>query len=115
MSEGLSRLRRRLARVERALANVPKQENRGKCNCPVFTMANTMQPEKFEAEMNLKCPEHGFRNLGRIVLIEHIGRRGDPRVKEGQLHNLVSEYRARERAARISTMNRQFEYDTEEY
>jgi len=40
-------------------------------NC--MTLAISDYPEKFEAEMNLPCPGHGFRDLGTVVSLKLVG------------------------------------------
>ncbi len=66
MSGKLLGLRRRLARVERTLANIAKREEMADCICQEMTVVMPDQPEKFEAEMNRTCPVHGFRRLEAI-------------------------------------------------
>jgi hypothetical protein len=92
----LAGLRRRLEKAEKALAETAEQENLANCICKVGpksgpTIAQSNEPEKFEAEMNRKCPVHGFRDLGPILVIritDHPGERFP-------LDDLLDEYYAR--------------------
>lgn len=88
MSGTLSGLRRRLVKVEQQRAERAERARRAllaKCNCTELTIA--LVPEKFEAEMNLRCPFHGFRRLGKIMR---------SCVKTGsRLDELVATYEAR--------------------
>jgi hypothetical protein len=68
-------LRRRLEKAEKALAETAEQEKLADCICKVPgrsrpTFARSDQPEEFEAEMNQKCPVHGFRHLGTILYMK---------------------------------------------
>jgi hypothetical protein len=92
MSGKLPGLRKRLAKVERQLASIARDAPR-ECNCRSATVANPDHPEEFEAEMNRTCPAHGFRRLGWLAVIEHIGRRGDER--SAKLDQLLKTYKAR--------------------
>ncbi len=66
MSGTLSSLSRRLTKLEQQLADRAKRANLASCNCSCITIADPARSEEFEAEMNLPCPAHGFRRLGRI-------------------------------------------------
>lgn len=96
MAGKLPGLRRRLAKVENALAEAAEREKLADCICKVWgkspiTWACSEQPEQFEAEMNRKCPVHGFRNLGHIlptIITDDPGERF-------RLHDLLDEYYAR--------------------
>jgi hypothetical protein len=50
-----------------------------------------MEPEKFEAEMNRKCPVHGFRDLGNIIHMKFT----DLPDERFRLDDLLDEYYAR--------------------
>ena len=102
MSERVRSLRRRLAKAERTLAKLPQRKYRGKCNCPVFLVENAMAVDKFEAAMNLECPEHGFAWRTHLVSVEHIGAGKDCWEKQRRLDQLVAEYEERRRLATIA-------------
>jgi hypothetical protein len=96
MSGKLSSLWKRLAKVEQRIAVQARRAEFANCTCihsPYFTAAITGQPEKFEAEMNLPCPAHGFRRLGRIMHIRFMNPDGTaepcPRLDE-----LIATYEA---------------------
>jgi hypothetical protein len=97
MSANLSGLWKRLAKVEQRMADQARRAELANCTCihsPNVTVAITGQPEKFETEMNLPCPSHGFRRLGRIMRIRFMNPDGTaepvPRLDE-----LIATYEAR--------------------
>ena len=109
MSENLSGLWKRLAKVEQRIADQARRAELANCTCVHRTLAITGQPEKFEAEMNLPCPSHSFRRLGRIMEIRVVYRDGteqhgteqpDPRLDE-----LIATYKARLAQARREQAN----------
>jgi hypothetical protein len=78
VSGKLTGFRRRLAKVERALAETAEQEKLGDCICipygaRLITIAFSNKPEAFEADMKQKCPAHGFRSLGQIMVFRVVG------------------------------------------
>jgi hypothetical protein len=79
MSGKLSSFSRRLAKLERQLADRAWRAKLVNCNCGQVIVFDDLKPEKFEAEKNKPCPAHGVRRLGMIVRIEHMGR---PQTKE---------------------------------
>jgi hypothetical protein len=99
MSGKLAGLRKRLVRVEKALAEPAGRDNLAFCTCKgraecSGTIAFSNKPEEFEAEMNQKCPVHGFRHLGRLIVFRVVAPgRKDERCR---LDELLEEYRARD-------------------
>jgi hypothetical protein len=97
MAGKLAGLRRRLEKAEKALAETVEQERLANCICKVGprgprpTIAISMEPEKFEAEMNQKCPVHGFRDLGNIIHMKFT----DLPDERFRLDDLLDEYYAR--------------------
>jgi hypothetical protein len=73
MSAKLSSLRKRLATLEQEQADRARLEELADCNCPAMKSAGSFLapifPEALEAELNKTCPVHGFRQLGRIVVL----------------------------------------------
>jgi hypothetical protein len=70
MSGKLSSLRKRLDQLEQRMADRARRAELANCTCihmPDVTLA--IHPEEFEAEMNLPCPAHGFRRLGKVLAI----------------------------------------------
>jgi hypothetical protein len=63
----------RVAKIERWKAEKAWRKKLAHCNCRVATVANPCQLQEFEAEINLPCPAHGFRNLGTIISIRPYG------------------------------------------
>jgi hypothetical protein len=111
MGGKLAGLRRRLAKVEKTLAETAEEEKLANCICKVgrksgATIARSDEPEKFEAEMNQKCPVHGFCYLGSIVAIK-ITDEPDERFR---LDDLLDEYRARKSEYERAKL----EHDTQE-
>ena len=111
MAGKLAGLRRRLEKAEKALAETAEQEELANCICKVGaksspTIVQSNEPEKFEAEMNRKCPVHGFRHLGPILVIritDHPGERF-------RVDDLLDEYKARKSEYERAKL----EHDTQE-
>jgi hypothetical protein len=100
MSGKLAGFRKRLERVEKIVAETPEQKELADCICiphgaRVTTIAFTNKPEEFEAEMNQKCPAHGFRSLGQIMVFRVVGR-GQKKDERCRLDDLMADYRTRE-------------------
>jgi len=111
VSGKLAGLRRRLEKAEKALAETAEQEKLANCICklgpkPRPTIAISMEPEKFEAEMNQKCPVHGFRDLGNIIHMKFTDLPGE----RFRLDDLLDEYYAR----RSEYKRAKREHDTQE-
>jgi predicted component of type VI protein secretion system len=70
MSSRLSNLSRRLAKIEREMAEKVRRKELANCICRDLTVA--FASEEFEAEMNLPCPAHGLRRLGQIIAVEGV-------------------------------------------
>jgi hypothetical protein len=95
VSGKISSLQKRLARVEQRLASIVQQaEPTPECNCRSVTVADPDKPEEFKAEMNQRCPAHGFRRLGMLVSIKCSDRRG--MNGEAELDQLLKTYEARQ-------------------
>jgi hypothetical protein len=103
MSEKLLRLRKRVRKIERALANSAWRQRLAHCNCRAMTVAD--DPAKFEEEMNLPCPAHGFLQLGRIIHVVKIG----SSENSGRLDELIATYETRARRARFALKDDDFE------
>ena len=67
MSAKFPSLQKRLAKVDRRLADIARREELANCNCRRITVAVAGRAEEFEAETNVPCPAHGLRRLGAIV------------------------------------------------
>jgi hypothetical protein len=95
MSGKLSGLRKRLAKAEQRMADLGRRAELANCTCEeCVTIANPNHPEEFEAEMNLPCPAHGFRRLGRIMHLVFV----EPGVTEHprtSLDELIATYEGR--------------------
>jgi hypothetical protein len=90
----LSNLRTRLAKVERRLGDVTRQEQLANCNCEFIGATIACNPpENFEAEMNRPCPAHGFRDLG--IIISYNIHSGGRREDTTRLRQLIATYEAR--------------------
>jgi len=86
------KLEKRLAQVEQRLANVAKRDQLVDCNCKQMTFFRTA--EHFEAEKNLPCPGHGFRDLGRVNITIVVPLNGAPRDDTTRLEQLIATYEA---------------------
>ena len=111
MSGRLTGFRRRLAKVEKALAETAEQEKMANCICRLGpksrpTIAISEEPEEFEAEMNQKCPVHGFRDLGNIIHIKVT----DLHDERFRLDDLLDEYYTR----RAEYKRAKLEHDNQE-
>jgi hypothetical protein len=100
VSGRLTGFRRRLAKVEQALAETAEQEKQVNCICipngaRSITIAFSNKPEEFEADMNQRCPAHGFRSLGDITVFRVVGP-GQKKDVRRRLDDLLADYRARE-------------------
>jgi hypothetical protein len=95
MSGKLSSLSRRLAKVEQQAADQARRAELANCACTDLTIANPDLPEEFEAEMNLPCPAHGFRRLGRIMRIRFLNPDDRTAVPSPRLDELIATYEAR--------------------
>jgi hypothetical protein len=93
MSGKLSSLRKRLAKAEQEITYLARRAGLANCTCTSRTLAVDGQAEKFEAEMNLPCPAHGFRRLGKILHIRFVDR--DGRVPCPRMDELIATYAAR--------------------
>lgn len=107
MSGKLSSLRKRLAKVERDLADRARREEYANCNCREMTHAMPGEEEEFEAEMNLPCPSHGFRRLGRIMRIVFVN--PDRTPEPSPLDELIATYEAR-----LAQADRELAHDPQE-
>jgi hypothetical protein len=95
MSGKLSSLSRRLAKVEQQMADQARRAELANCSCVHMpTIADPNQPEEFEAEMNLPCPAHGFRRLGRIMQLSFVNPDGTAEPSP-RLDELIATYEAR--------------------
>jgi hypothetical protein len=59
-------LRTRLVRVEKKVADREERKRLANCTCHASTSVSPLTIREFEADMNLPCPAHGVRQLGRI-------------------------------------------------
>ena len=48
--------------------------------------------KEFEAHMNLSCPAHGFRRLGRLMVVNIVGRKGEISEDCARRNELAMEY-----------------------
>lgn len=97
----LSNLDRRLAKVERLVADRARREKLANCNCcphdperigNIFLVSDA---RRFEAEMNLTCPAHGFRCLGEIMVLLRQKAGGTIAEESVRLTEVVDEYKRR--------------------
>jgi hypothetical protein len=93
MSAKLSSLRKRLDTLEQQWADRARLEELADCNCPGIKSPGLFLapifPEALKAELNKTCPVHGFRQLGRIVMM-NFGNQESTKVLQ-----LIEEYELR--------------------
>jgi hypothetical protein len=89
-----SNFERRLAKIEQALAETAKREQTANCTCLSGTVANSLDPESFEEEMNRGCHSHGFRRLGQILCVRFVNSDRTP-VESPTLDDLLRTYELR--------------------
>lgn len=82
------------------MADLALRAELANCNCirmPGITLANPDQPEEFEAEMNLPCPAHGVRRLGRIMRLVFVksSNAGRAEMSSPRLDELITTYEGR--------------------
>ena len=95
MAGNFSSFKKRFANLEQRAADLARRVASANCKCePCGTLALPSQPEKFEAEMNLPCPTHGFRRLGMILKIRFVDGDGR-RDSTSRLEELLATYEAR--------------------
>jgi hypothetical protein len=115
VSEKLSNLEKRVAEAERQAADLARRERLGDCNCYPRgkTFPNAFwSPEQFEAVANLPCPAHGFRRLGRIMIVQYVGQGViHDEESEKRLNRLVDEYELR--LSHLPPLSPELEYDPE--
>ena len=99
MSRKLSELSKRLAKVDQQVANIATRDKLANFNCypkgpngralPWFVVKSA---EEFEADMNLSCPAHGFRRLGKLMVVTIVGRKGETSEECARRSELAKEY-----------------------
>jgi hypothetical protein len=94
------------------MADLARRVELANCTCKDtsgVTLAIPGQPEEFEAEMNLPCPAHGVRRLGRIMQLRFVepGVTGKP---DARLDELIATYQAR-----LDQANREHAYAPPEF
>ena len=93
MSGKLPSLIRRLAKIEQQLIDEAWAAELPNCICQKMTVADAANLEEFKAEMDKKCPAHGFRDLGLLVQVEYAGL--PESAENAKLHRLLEIYKAR--------------------
>lgn len=109
MSGKLSSLGRRLARVEQQLTERKRRAELGNCNCPEITIALPHLAEEFKAEMNRTCPVHGFRRLGKLLVVSFVEPGMTVTEESAKLDQLVETYRFR--LSQLHSSGTEFEHD----
>ena len=64
MKNSISKVERRLVKVEQKLAERARRKLLETCVCTKVSYFESVEPEKLEKEMNVPCPAHEFRSLG---------------------------------------------------
>jgi len=100
MSGRLSNLNRRLAKVEQQAADRATRERLAHCNCCPQDPESLGIPlvvtnaREFE-EMMVPCPAHGFRRLGKLIVLQLIKPDGTIAKESVGLDEVVGEYERR--------------------
>jgi hypothetical protein len=96
MSRKHANLNRRLAKVEQQVTHIAAREKLANCNCypdPLGIKRLVVKDAKeFEAHMNLSCPAHGFRRLGRLMVVNIVGEKGKISDDCARRNELATEY-----------------------
>jgi hypothetical protein len=111
MSAKLSSVRKRLAKLEQEQADRARREELADCNCPELKSAVSFLavcPGQFEGEINTKCPVHGFRRFGEIVVMDF------GTEESTKLSQLVEEYELRLAQHSQSSVEPEEENDSQE-
>ena len=97
-------LRKRLAKVERRLAEITTRKHLANCTCSKDALIVAMpgQAKQFETEMNRTCPVHGLRRLDKIMCLRFVVSESAPesekelvRQENDEIDQLLQIYRAR--------------------
>ena len=96
MSSKLSELNKRLAKVEQRAADIATRQSFANCNCYpdplVLKILVVKDAKEFEAHMNLSCPAHGFRRLGKLMVVNIVSRKGEISDDCAKRNELATEY-----------------------
>ena len=96
MSRKLSNLNKRLAKVEQQTTHIATREKLVNCNCypdPLgLKMLVVKDAKEFEAQMNLSCPAHGFRRLGKLMVVTIVGGNEEISEEGARRKELAKEY-----------------------
>jgi hypothetical protein len=110
---------RRLAKMEERLTARSRTEKLADCNCRLRDLDCLDGPllvkneAEFEAEMNLRCPTHGFRHLGQLLILKSINVDGTLADASLGLGRLVDEYD--HRRSEFLKSHPEFENDFEQF
>ncbi|MGA2358966.1 MAG: hypothetical protein ABSF66_08205 [Terriglobales bacterium] len=95
MSGKLSSLSSRLAKVEQQQADRKRRAELANCACREITIAVPHEAERFEAEMNRRCPAHGFHRLGKLLAVNFVEPGMTVTEESAKLNQLVATYELR--------------------
>lgn len=90
-----------MAKVERKAAEIAMRENLSTCNCYPKSRGRVGRrwfvgdTKELEAAMNLPCPAHGFRRLGKLTAVQIVGPKGEISEECARRGKLVREYERR--------------------
>lgn len=90
-----------MAKVEQQVADKARREKLANCNCFPHDPKRLGAPfvvsdeKKFESEMNLTCPAHGFRRFGQLLVLKFVHSDGTFDEKSVRLGQVVDEYERR--------------------
>ena len=85
--------RKRLEKIEQKMAEISRREGLSNYICKDFTLVSLTKI--FEAEMNKDLPGSGFRQLGKITVLELGDVKGNVKEESLGLIELMREYERR--------------------
>jgi hypothetical protein len=102
-------LSRRLAKLERTVADIEERERLANCICIEVQVAMVGHAHEFEAKMSRICPVHGIRRMNKLIVVgtvapEHYPESAKEQIRKeaAALDEVIEKYYARLAAAEAS-------------
>jgi len=89
------KLENRLAKIEQVLAKRTREKVLTNCNCRDPRKIVSATDDNLEAELNLTCPVHEVRRLGRILTFVIVDTKTGRPIPNPRRDPLVEEYKRR--------------------
>jgi hypothetical protein len=106
MAGRLSHMRKRLAILEKAAAEIAEEKRLADCNCRRSDQMVFYDQESFKSAMETPCPVHGFRNLGYIKFVFFVNPDGSCDQDTPELRRLQEIYTQRLTESQSAERNR---------